>query len=173
REHEWLKQSANDLKLDGLISDNRFGLWHESLPTVFLTHQLSIAAPILRRTIQSRNYRYINRFAECWVPDVKAEGGIAGDLSHPNQLPKIPVHYVGPLSRFSPVPSQPENERILILLSGPEPQRTILEEKILKEIGDYEGTAKVVRGLPANERMIPSSEKLQYFNHLGTEELRR
>lgn len=170
-EHDWLKTASAEFKLDGVISDNRFGLWHESLPSAFLTHQLSIAAPILRRSLQSRNYRFINRFSECWVPDVKEEGGIAGDLSHPDQLPKIPVHYVGPLSRFSPSQIQSEKERLLILLSGPEPQRTILEEKILAEIRDYEGTATLVRGLPANERLIPSSEKLQFFNHLGTDEL--
>src|SRR5690606_28605631 len=91
--------------------------------------------------------------------------------SHPDKLPKIPLHYVGPLSRFSPSQVQSERERLLIILSGPEPQRTILEEKILAEIRDYEGTATLVRGLPANERLIPSSEKLQFFNHLGTDEL--
>ncbi len=42
RENRWLDETVQNYKIDGLISDNRYGLYHKSLFCVFLTHQLSI-----------------------------------------------------------------------------------------------------------------------------------
>src|SRR5689334_10543433 len=39
-EKQWLQQAVAHYKFDAIISDNRFGLYHQSIPTVFLTHQL-------------------------------------------------------------------------------------------------------------------------------------
>jgi len=47
-----------------------------------------------------------------------------------------------------------------VVLSGPEPQRSILENKIINEIANYNGWVTVVRGLPGESRLIPSSEEL-------------
>jgi hypothetical protein len=47
-------------------------------------------------------------------------GGIAGILSHPSQFPKVPVSYLGLLSRFNlAVPQQPKYQYdYCFLLSG-------------------------------------------------------
>jgi len=96
-----------------VISDNRFGLYHPGIHCVFITHQLIIKSPWGKWTekmLQKRNYRFINKFTECWVPDEEGEINLAGELSHPDKKPSVPVHYIGPLTRFE-VKNIPEKKR--------------------------------------------------------------
>ena len=174
-EHQWLKRVVKEFHFDAVISDNRYGLYHSEIPCIFITHQLLIkssAGKWTEKILQKRNYRYIDRFAECWVPDIEGENNLAGELSHPVKKPAIPVRYIGLLSRFrfSPSGSGGKNH-LLIILSGPEPQRSLLEDKIIKEIGHYNGTAAVVRGLPGSASLIPSSNMIRIYNHLPADKL--
>ena len=41
QENDWLKEVVKKYQFDGVISDNRYGLYHPGIPTVFITHQLS------------------------------------------------------------------------------------------------------------------------------------
>ncbi len=102
RERKWLQKINSIHNFDLVISDNRYGLTIQGLYSVIITHQLSIQAPLkwLERIIRILNYKFINRFNECWVPDIKGSTNIAGKLSHPGVLPTIPVYYTGPLSWF-------------------------------------------------------------------------
>jgi hypothetical protein len=169
KEHEWLKQVNTQYHFDAIISDNRYGLHHENIPAVFITHQLQIKSPFGKwseKWLQKKNYAYINQFTACWVPDHKNENSLAGALSHPLNLPNVPVTYIGPLSRFEKNEVSIKPEHLLILLSGPEPQRCILENKIINEISFYKSTATIVRGLPDAAQLIPSTNMIRFFNHL-------
>ena len=177
KENAWLKKMIHEYRFDAIISDNRFGLYHASVPCIFITHQLTIRSPLGKWTekfLQKRNYKYINRFTECWVPDTNGEENLAGELSHPLMKPTIPVKYTGPLSRFdyfAPSGNEDKKEHLLIILSGPEPQRSILENKIVKEISHYHGTATIVRGLPGPSSLIPSTNMIHFYNHLPADEM--
>jgi hypothetical protein len=134
--------------------------------------------------LQRLNYRAIRRFSLCWIPDGEGPGSLAGSLSHPERLPVIPLRYIGPLSRFERLPElsqtpagltpadaaqqrpNPESTDfpikqtaapcdLLILLSGPEPQRTIFEEKIFDQLPSYPGSVILVRGLPGSAAPLP------------------
>ncbi|MBL7738313.1 MAG: glycosyl transferase family 28 [Chitinophagaceae bacterium] len=173
-ENEWLKKTLSEYVFDAVISDNRYGLHHSSVPCIFMTHQLTIKSPLGKwseRLLQKENYQYINRFTECWIPDLPGTDNLAGVLSHPSKMPDIPARYIGLLSRFENKEIHEINGHILVVLSGPEPQRSILEEKIIKEIAHYGGTATIVRGLPAFANIIPSTNHIRFYNHLPTEEL--
>ena len=172
-EHRWLKKAVSEYGFDAIISDNRFGLYHDSVPSVFITHQLLIKTPLGKwadRTLQKSNYRFINRFTECWIPDTEKNNSLAGDLSHPGKMPAIPVHYIGLLSRLKKHDLPIKKDLLFISLSGPEPQRTILENKIINDIGHYNGTATIVRGLPGSSTIIPSTNDIKFYNHLPTDE---
>jgi hypothetical protein len=177
KEKAWLKKMIAEYDFDAVISDNRFGLYHASVPCIFITHQLTIKSPLgnwTEKILQKRNYKYINRFTECWVPDSNGEENLAGELSHPSKKPTTPVKYIGLLSRFysfSPLGDGGKKEHLLIIISGPEPQRSIFENKIVKEISHYNGTATIVRGLPGTSSLIPSTNMIQFYNHLPAEEL--
>jgi uncharacterized protein (TIGR00661 family) len=173
-EHKWLKKVTDEYKIGAVISDNRYGLWHSNLPSVFITHQLQIKTDIGKwavNLLQKRNYSYINKFTACWVPDSATENNLSGELSHPEKMPVIPVSYIGCLSRFIKKDIAEIKKHLLVLLSGPEPQRSILEEKIINEISHYNGTAVVVRGLPGSETIIPSTGMIKFYNHLSADEL--
>jgi uncharacterized protein (TIGR00661 family) len=174
RENAWLKKQVEEYEFDAVISDNRYGLYYPSIPCIFITHQLQIKSPLGKLTekiLQKWNYRFINRFAECWVPDEERGNSLAGELSQPEKKPAVPVKYIGSLSRFNRLKTVEKKGHLLIILSGPEPQRSILENKIIDEVSQYNGTATVVRGLPDSSFFIPSTNMIRFYNHLPAEDM--
>ena len=172
-EHEWLKKAAQEYGIEGIISDNRYGLHHNFLPTVFMTHQLRIQTPIgsfFTEILQELNYSYVNKFSFCWVPDNAGMDNLAGKLSHPQQLPEAPVRFIGPLSRMKG--NSLTGENVLIILSGPEPQRTELENLFVNECRETKIKITMVRGLPGEgieKNQFPPD--MEVYNHLQAREL--
>lgn len=173
RENAWLQQVVAQYGFDAVISDNRFGLYTAKVPCIFVTHQLLIKAPYnwLQNSIQRINYSYINRYSQCWVPDIETGNTIAGELSHPKKLPAIPVKYLGPLSRFGELPKAELKYKWMAILSGPEPQRTILENKLLAIIPNLQGKILLVRGRPGSTAAINAPANCTIVNHLATNEM--
>jgi UDP-N-acetylglucosamine transferase subunit ALG13 len=174
KENAWLRDVVASHGFDAVISDNRFGLYHPGIPSVFMTHQLTIKSPLGKwgeSLLQRMNYRYINRFTTCWIPDTVGNYSLAGALSHPAKMPAIPCRYIGHLSRLTATDTPITNDHLLVMLSGPEPQRTLFENIIIRDIAHYNGTATVVRGLPGNHSMIPSTNMIRFYNHLSAIEL--
>ncbi len=180
-ENNWLKEQVNEYGFDAVIADNRYGLYHEKIFSVFITHQLRIKSPFGKWSedlLQTWNYKLINHFNECWIPDQEGENNLAGELSHPKKFPSIPLKYIGSLTRFVRKDSfgekgnvQEVKDHLLIILSGPEPQRTVLENKIIDQIVSYAGTATIVRGLPGEKNIIPATNSIRFYNHLSAKEL--
>jgi hypothetical protein len=171
KEHNWLHKVNKIHRFHGIISDNRFGLYHPEIKSVFLTHQLAIKTGLgswANNWVNRQNRQIIERFNECWVPDWPGEENLAGELSHPATPPKQ-VKYIGPLSRLEMVET-PEKLGLLIILSGPEPQRSILESKILEQLSQADEKFVLVRGLSAEENPIHHPKGI-ILNHLGSEEL--
>ncbi len=175
-EHSWLKKAVAVYKIDAVISDNRPGLYHSAMPCVYITHQLNIKTGnrLSEWFTQKIHYFFINHYSVCWVPDNESETNLAGELSHPKKLPRIPVKYIGPLSRFEKITAEKKYD-LLIILSGPEPQRTIFEELLLKDLEGFDGTALFVKGLPDNvEKEEPFvKNKIKIVNHLSADELNK
>ncbi|MBL7763266.1 MAG: glycosyl transferase family 28, partial [Chitinophagaceae bacterium] len=104
-------------------------------------------------------------------PDSESNENLGGDLSHPGNKPVIPLKYIGALSRFERKGLKENENHLLIVLSGPEPQRSILEDKLIDEVVHYNGTAEIVRGLPATDKLMPSTNQIHFYNHLSASEL--
>jgi len=174
QEHRWLDGIIEQYQIDLVISDNRFGLSSKKIPCIFITHQLTIKAPFswVEKILQRINYRFINRFTCCWVPDAQGEPNVAGVLSHPVKLPKVPVHYIGLLSRFHPQTVTRKYD-YCILLSGPEPQRTLLENKLMEGLAEVNGKILLVRGKPGSEEEFNVPENVEVKNHLPTGEMQQ
>ncbi len=172
KENKWLRQLVATEAFDAVISDNRYGLHHPKLPCAFITHQLRIKSPFrwMENLLQRINYRLINRFTECWVPDAAEAPTLAEELSHPARRPRLPVWYTGPLSRFSPGAAT-EKKHLLILLSGPEPQRTLLEKDLLRGLKTYKEPVVMVRGLPAAKDGLALGNNVTVYNHLPAAKL--
>jgi uncharacterized protein (TIGR00661 family) len=171
KEHQWLKKMVKENKIDAVISDNRFGMYHKKIPSVYITHQLLIKTgnTSTEKIAQRLHYYFIKKYTECWVPDFEANG-LAGELSHPKTLPEK-IKYMGALSRFE-LHTVEKKYDILISISGPEPQRTIFEDQILKDLTSYSGKVLFIRGLPENDHEIKSENQLlEIKNHLSAKEL--
>lgn len=181
-ENRWLRSYLDRQAVDLVLSDNRYGFFSTRVPSVFITHQLRPITGLgsfADNLIQQFLYRYINRFSRCWVPDNHDTPALAGALSHPTSLPRTQLEYIGPLSRLKAhtPESNSSTERVLILLSGPEPQRTILENIISSQLAAF-NTADpssfnftLVRGLPGIGHRQLELPGVQSHDHAGAQKL--
>lgn len=175
QEKDWLRRFAGHAGLDVVFSDSRYGLHGSARISVFMTHQLAIKSslgPMVDWFLRRVNYSYIRRFSICWVPDVEGAENLAGQLSHPLRLPIIPVRYIGWLSRLNIVPVEQVID-LLILLSGPEPQRTILENLLMDQLDETPGRVAVIRGLPQGGSALRTREGIVVFDHLPSQDMER
>ncbi|GAA4115719.1 glycosyltransferase [Aquimarina addita] len=129
----------------GIISDNRMGVRHKSVPSVYVTHQLSIPSKKSTSISTKLQNKCIKKFDVCWVPDMADDPNLSGELGH---LKKsiVPITYLGPLSRFN-YQNLPKKYDIMVLLSGSEPQRTLLEKKLLQEFEQSDKKIVFIRGI--------------------------
>ena len=188
KENKWLEKTLQNRKIDAVISDNRYGLFNKKIYCVFITHQLYIQSGWgswsnvgywsltvgrwMDRKILKWNYRFIGKFSCCWVPDQTGNFSVAGKLSQPPILPPIQVKYIGILSRFRKTEKNIIKDSLLILLSGPEPQRTRFENILFSQLAGFHMQTIVVRGLPGADLFIPFiREGIKIYNHLSADEL--
>lgn len=132
-------------KIDGIISDNRMGVFSKNLPSVFITHQINVLSGNTSLLSSRIHQRIIKKFDACWVPDVEEAINLSGKLGHATNL-NFPVTYIGPLSRMEKKPT-PFVYDVLILLSGPEPQRSILESQMTDIFFETKQKVLLVRGV--------------------------
>lgn len=172
QEYKWLDTLIRTRHLHGVISDNRLGFYSSKIPCIYMTHQLYIETGVswLNRYVQNLHYKHINRFSECWVPDAKKQPSLAGKLSHPTFYPAVKTQYLGLLSRFK-LQEKTHHYDLLIVLSGPEPQRTLFEELLLQQLEDQQWSTIFVRGLPGEETPAFNLPHVTFYNHLSATDL--
>jgi hypothetical protein len=174
REKVWLHRMQRDIGWDMVISDNRYGLHHPDMRNILLTHQVyprSGFALIPLNLLHRIHRRFMRPFDEIWIPDAAGGDSLSGDLSHPPPV-GIRHRYIGPLSRFNDieavgVPPLEPGSYYLALLSGPEPQRSLFEKKILSTMQGLDLPLVLVRGLPGQAPQDLSQENLIVYNHAG------
>ena len=173
-EHAWLQTAIKEYGIQGVISDNRYGLYTSLVPCVLITHQLLLQLPswagLFRKAVQQLLYHHIEHFSECWVPDTGYEpSSLAGAMSHPDVLPNLAVRYLGWLSRFEPCGNAIRDRKgILVSISGPEPQRTIFEQKVLESAEAVTEKIWLVRGLPEAESFPAVPPHITVYNHVSS-----
>ena len=167
KEHSILNQIIEDYSIDGVISDNRYGLNSNKAPTAFITHQLKIQSTYFSEIIQNFNYKYINKFDACWIMDDK-KINLAGNLSKPNMLPNN-TSYIGIQSRFEKQEAD-KKYNFLAIVSGPEPQRTILEKGLIKSLKGRKEKSLIVLGKP-EEKTSYKVGNLTIKSHLNAKDL--
>jgi len=173
-EQKQIKQIIKKEKLKGIISDNRFGVYSAEIPSVYITHQIKVKSGITTSITTKLHQKIMKKFDEIWIPDYKEKPRLAGELSQKkNQDTKI--KYIGVLSRFKTekIEKKEKENDILVLLSGTEPQRTILEEKLIKELEKYPKKVKFVRGIQSKKQTLKNTKNTTYINFLGQEELQK
>ena len=161
----WIKK----YKIDGIISDNRLGVFHKKIPTVFVTHQLNVMTGNTT-WITSKIHQYIiKKFTACWVPDVNSKSNLTGKLGHLENN-SLPISYLGPLSRMHKM-TLPEQYDLMVILSGPEPQRGLLEIHLTEEIKRFDGKVVFIKGIIEKEQKKEQIGNVTYYNFMKTRQL--
>jgi uncharacterized protein (TIGR00661 family) len=165
-----VKQLVDTGKIQGIISDNRFGVRNNEVPSVFITHQLNVLTGSTTAITSKMHQKIINKFDVCWVPDIEdLVMNLSGKLGHLNQV-NFPIKYMGVLSRMQKE-ELPKSIDILVLLSGPEPQRTILEEKLKQSLKNSGKKVLMVRGIVEAKQQWRNFENIKMVNYMKSEEL--
>lgn len=168
-EKKVVKKLVRELDLCGIISDNRLGVRSRKIPSVFITHQLNVISGNLTWITNKLHWNSIAKFNECWVPDFKNKPNLTGKLGHLKKS-EFNIKYLGALSRFEKK-EIPIVYDLMVLLSGPEPQRTMLEEKLKTEVLKFEGDVIFIKGVVDG---IQKSEKIGntvFYNFMTSESL--
>ncbi len=141
--------------IDYIIGDHQYGLSHHRIPSVFISNQIWLLAPkgwqFAEKWIYGVHKKVLRNFTFLWLADFPGEINFSGKQTH---LPEQPDNsrFIGPISRFIGMnkPSSPAkmDAKILLILSGPEPQRSILENKIAKILLHNRVEVVILRGLP-------------------------
>lgn len=175
-DHLFLEKIVKQTQANAVISDNRYGAYSKNVESVFLTHQLHIQTPKLlsplKPLLYSLNKHLLKNYTSCWIPDFTDESNLSGALSRP-AFKGIKTNYIGILSRFSTIAPSMDSEKydLLIMLSGPEPQRSLLENIILDQMKHSQLKTAFLRGLP-NENALPKPlNNVMFFNHASDEEI--
>ena len=153
-----LKKLIKRYKPCGVISDNRLGWNSHKVPSVYITHQLHIMMPFNTNWASRLHHIFINRFTECWVPDFAGQHNLSGELTH-KLSPKVPVQFISPQSQFMDGEANSAGAKkyhLSVILSGPEPQRTLLEKKLWQEIKSREGRFLFIRGTENGKSLTPT-----------------
>mgnify|MGYP003479891373 FL=1 len=163
KEHKSFARIIQQEKIDGIISDNRFGCYHSSVYSVYITHQLNIKIPLKPVEMFTRmvNRKIIDRYDECWIPDYAGKDNISGELSKPEKIKN--AKFIGTLSRFE-ARTLPKKYDILAILSGPEPQRSNFEKLVLEQLKELPLKCAVVQGKTEVVERI-SDVNLDIFSH--------
>ncbi|MCX6332798.1 MAG: glycosyltransferase [Bacteroidia bacterium] len=173
-EHVRLRKIIRENDIDIVMSDNRFGLWNNTVITVYITHQIRIPFPRALHLFEfigiSLHRALIKRFSYCFIPDLPGELNLSGRLSHGIKLPAN-ASYIGILSRFTDMISVPGNNPVsapynTVILSGPEPQRSILRKKLVTVLKNREPKTVILGGKPDKVSSMTQSENIIYYNHL-------
>lgn len=155
--------------IHGIISDNRWGVRSQYVPSVFVTHQINVLSGVTTYLSSKIQQWYIKKFDECWVPDSAGDKNLSGKMGH-LQAPNFPVRYLGVLSRFNKK-KLPISIPILVLLSGPEPQRSLLESVLENELKKGNSEVVLVRGIVEPEQKTVKTGNITFYNFMTSAEI--
>jgi UDP-N-acetylglucosamine transferase subunit ALG13 len=177
-ENKVIAHIAQQEKIDLLISDNRYGVRHANIKSIFICHQIALQAPNALRFMNpiflKLHLRQLHKFDALWIPDDANDSNLSGKLSHGISF-KIPHTYIGIQSRFLNFKKSTSfvdaiDFDILVVLSGPEPQRSFLENELKKKLNNRTGKVLLLKGKTA-EQKTETENNITTINYLNTNDL--
>jgi uncharacterized protein (TIGR00661 family) len=174
QENKALLEILKSFPADLIVSDNRYGVNHPNIPSVFIGHQLAIQLPQKAKVFSKLVFKWhqslLKPFNQIWIPDFAAHPNLSGVLSHDVHFKNI--HYIGPLSRFKYDQTVKEDLPLLVLLSGQEPRRSQFEKRLIEQLKDWKEEVILLRGLPdVKESKESPYSNMKIYNHLPSAEL--
>ena len=160
---------------DLIISDNRLGVYSDKIPSLFITHQLHYHLPLVAWPLELAgawlNGYLHEKFNRIIVPDnPPGPLSLAGKLSRAeSDLTRSRLYYAGILTSTRRREVH-EDLDYLIIISGPEPQRTGLERILLPAAADLPGSVAILLGSPKAAGDTEHSDRFRVLSYASTEE---
>jgi len=177
REHFLINRYVKKHRFDLVISDNRYTVRNKKTHNVFISHQLNVIFPKSIKPVGALfhffQHKLIEKYDEVWLPDEKTRLNISGALSDTTKN-ENKTHEIGLLSRFkigSAKDTPGKKYDLLIILSGPEPQRSILEKKLFQQLNNSNLNILLIRGTFRPLELKPSS--FEICSYMDTKTLER
>jgi uncharacterized protein (TIGR00661 family) len=165
---------VQEYNIQGIISDNRYGCFHRQIKNVMVTHQLHLRVP--QKALQWCSNRILrlalSKFEEIWVPDSAGEPSLSGELSHP-AIGQPKTQYIGLLSRSQGNEPIEQEYDVAVVLSGPEPQRSNLEQLLLEQALALPHKFIFILGKTHSKEHHYVSENVEVVSYLTSHELNR
>jgi UDP-N-acetylglucosamine transferase subunit ALG13 len=174
REHRMTEALVAQRHLDCVISDSRLGVWSRAVPSYCIFHSIHQVVPFFSRFTQrvtEWGQRHLLReFTRILIPDVAENGGLSGWLGHDPDFDwgAGRLVYIGPLSSVRRMDVEQDID-VFFSVSGIEPQRSLLEKRVLAPLPKLSGRIVVTLGKPGNgdgRRMLGDAT---VFDYLGRE----
>jgi uncharacterized protein (TIGR00661 family) len=170
-EKKIVKKWIKEYDIQGIISDNRLGVFSKKITSVFITHQLNVLSGNTSWLTGKMHRMIIKKFDECWVPDFEKTPNLSGKLGHMKN-PGFKISYIGPLSRLKKM-ELPSKYHLMVVLSGPEPQRGLFEEQLRHEVLRFDGNVVFVRGKMEAEQKTEQIGNVVFYNYMNSAELEK
>lgn len=146
-ETDWTESFVREVGITHIVSDNCYGVHHQEVPSVLISHQLKLPVPKgLDGLAQMFVENHARHFQSVWIPD-DPKLKLSGSLAH-GSLPN--AQFIGVLSRL-PSNVTPGKWKRVGMVSGPEPHRSLMESALLNwfEQAD-DGPCLLIAGRPGD-----------------------
>ncbi|MDB5226381.1 MAG: glycosyltransferase [Bacteroidota bacterium] len=178
KENKAIEKILKVEKIDLIISDNRYGVRSAGVKSILICHHIAMQAPhhlrFMNPLFLKLHLQQINKFDALWIPDEEGENNLSGKLSHDISF-KIPHTYVGIQSRFFNFNKTTSfvdelDFTMLAVLSGPEPQRSFLQQELMRKLSWLPDKVLFVEG--RTEKQTNSTEgNITTVSYLNTNDL--
>lgn len=176
RSEQWeTERIIRKYNIQGIISDNRYGCFSKLTKNVLLTHQTNLMVPgkALEWSANRVLRMALSKFDEIWVPDSKYEPNLSGALSHPAEQIEA-VRYIGLLTRTAlQLPETEKEYDVAVVLSGPEPQRTLFEQILMEQAISLPYKFIFILGKTKSKEHHYAADNVEVVSYLTSEELNK
>jgi hypothetical protein len=160
---------------DLVISDNRLGVYSSKVPSLFITHQLHFHLPPLLWPVELfasvPNRFHHGKFDRIIVPDnPPGPLSLAGKLSRPDSDTTWSRAFFAGILSGTPKLDMAADLDYLVLISGPEPQRTRLEEILIPVAQELDGRSVVLLGSPQRKSGVAEAGDCTVRSYVSSEE---
>ena len=169
-EKKTLNKICKELKIQSIISDHRYGFYHKSIPSYFITHQLTLPLKGIKKLGHYWHLYQLKKFISIWVLD-NSENTYAGALSKTTSNQLI-IKSIGIQSRFSTIRIEFKQSTpyILAVISGPFPYSFQLLEEIIAYTRSTSFTIKCILPTELNKPTI-TPKNITFYSSNNWKEL--
>lgn len=173
KEHKTFLKINQKEKYECIVSDSRFGIFDTDVPSFFIGHHIKFGIKgmtAFSELMSELPYLYLSKkFKKILIPDFESND-LSGSLAHDfSILPQKSYKYIGAISMVRKKNLKKDID-YFFSVSGPEPQRTVFEKKVLKAVQKLKDLNVVVTlGNPENTKIV-KEKNLTIYPFLGAKE---